>query len=151
VTVGDQSTTAAYTSGTSILGYQNLNPAVQSSQATGVSFLQGGLGLALAIILVLVATALAAYAIFLLLTRDSHLTSVLQPYSEGYGPSADELDEADDGSYAKTAIIQRAVAVTETFAESQGYLGRAEASLERANLPLRAGEALFFYASIVVI
>jgi len=116
-----------------------------------VAFLQGGFGLALAILLVLVATALAAYAIFLLITRDSHLTSVLQPYSEGYGPGGDELESADDGSYAKTAIIQRAVAVTETFAESQGYLGRAEAALERANLPLRAGEALFFYAAVVVI
>ena len=53
--------------------------------------------------------------------------------------------------YAKTAIIQRAVEVTEQFAESQGYLARAEAALERANLPLRAGEALFFYAAVVVI
>jgi len=151
IKVGDQTTAATYTSGTVALGYNNLNPAVQSSVATGVSFLQGGLGLALAIILVLVATAMAAYAIFLLVTRDSHLTSVLQPYSEGYGPSQDEIDEADDGSFAKTAIIQRAVAVTENFAESQGYLGRAEAALERANLPLRAGEALFFYAAIVLI
>jgi tight adherence protein B len=75
---------------------------------------------------------------------------VLQPYSEGYGPQ-DDLDGEGDGSYAKTAIIQRAVEVTEQFADSQGYLAKAEASLERANLPLRAGEALFFYAAIIVI
>jgi tight adherence protein B len=151
ISVGDQTTKAAYTSGSAVIGYQNLNPAVRSSSSTGVAFLQGGFGLALAILLVLVATALAAYAIFLLITRDSHLKAVLQPYSEGYGQTGDELESADDGSYAKTAIIQRAVAATEVFAESQGYLSRAEAALERANLPLRAGEALFFYAAVVVI
>ncbi len=140
LTAGGQATTAAYTFG---LG----RPRLPEPQPGGAAepgddrrvVLQGGLGLALAIILVLVATSLAAYAIFLLVTRDSHLNSVLQPYSEGYGPSQDELDEADDGSYAKTAIIQRAVAATETFAESQGYLGRAETALERANPLLRAG------------
>ena len=30
-------------------------------------------------------------------------------------------------------------------------LSRAETALERANLPLRAGEALFFYAAAVVV
>jgi tight adherence protein B len=93
--------------------------------------------------------AMAAYGILLLVTHDNNLTNVLQPYSEGYGPQADE-DEGD-ASYAKTAIIQRAVEVTEQFAESQGYLARAEGALERANLPLRAGEALFFYAAVVII
>ncbi len=85
----------------------------------------------------------------MLVTRDNSLNNVLQPYSEGYGPQ-EELEEGD-ASYAKTAIIQRAVEVTEQFAESQGYLSRAENALERANLPLRAGEALFFYAALVVI
>ncbi len=149
--VGDQSAAATYTVGTDAFGYVNVNPAsVSSSNAKGISFLQGGLGLALAVLLVLVATALAAYAIFLLVTKDNSLNNVLQPYSEGYGPQA-ELESEDDGSYAKTALIQRAVEVTENFAESQGYLSRAEGALERANLPLRAGEALFFYGAVVLI
>ncbi|MGZ4707217.1 MAG: type II secretion system F family protein [Acidimicrobiales bacterium] len=150
ITVNGQTGGAAYSSGSAIAGYQNLNPDVQSSNAKGVSFLQGGLGLALAVVLVLVATALAAYAIFLLITKDNSLNNVLQPYSEGYGPQG-ELESENDGSFAKTALIQRAVEVTENFAESQGYLARAEGALERANLPLRAGEALFFYAAVVLI
>ena len=149
LTVGDQVAKATFNSGTDVHGYQNLNPDVQSTSTKGISFLQGGLGLALAVLLVLVATALAAYAIFLLVTKDNSLNNVLQPYSEGYGPQ--ELAAEDDGSYAKTALIQRAVEVTENFAESQGYLGRAEGALERANLPLRAGEALFFYGALVLI
>ena len=150
IKVGDQTAAATYTAGTSVSGYQNLNPAVQNSSSSGVSFLQGGLGLALAIVLVLVAVALAAYAIFLLITRDTHLHNVLQPYSEGYGPQAN-LEGDEDTSYAKTAIVQRAVEATENFAESKGYLLRAETALERANIPLRAGEALFFYAAAVAI
>ena len=55
------------------------------------------------------------------------------------------------GGLARTALVQRAVALTEQVAEQRGILSRTEAALERANLPLRAGEALFFYAAVVVV
>jgi tight adherence protein B len=144
-----QASNVVYIAGTSTTGWANLNAVANSAGKGGVSMLQGNVGLLLAVVLVLIAAAMFAYGVFLLVTRDSHLTNVLQPYSEGYGPD-DDLDSEDSG-YAKTAIIQRAVEVTEQFADSQGYLAKAEASLERANLPLRAGEAIFFYAAIVVI
>ncbi len=144
-----QSSAVYYTAGTSTDGYYNLSQTANGATKGGVSLLQGSLGLLLAVLAVLVAVAMGAYVIILLVTRDNSLNTVLQPYSEGYDPQ-DELEEGD-GSYAKTAIIQRAVEVTEQFAESQGYLSRAENALERANLPLRAGEALFFYAALVVI
>ncbi|HEY5153736.1 MAG TPA: hypothetical protein VIJ47_03310, partial [Acidimicrobiales bacterium] len=150
IKAGSSTMGASYAEGSSASGFQNLNPDVRTSSNQGISFLQGGLGLALAVLLVLVAVALATYAIVLLITRESHLNNVLQPYSEGYGAQSDFEDE-EDTSYAKTAIIQRAVEVTEQFAESQGYLARAEGALERAHLPLRAGEALFFYVALVVI
>lgn len=150
ITSGSNTMAATYTEGSATSGYANLNPDVRTGASSGISALQGGLGLALAVLLVLVAVALATYAIVLLVTRESHLNTVLQPYSEGYGPQGD-LEDEDDGSYAKTAIIQRAVEVTEQFAESQGYLARTETALERASLPLRAGEALFFYVSLVII
>ena len=150
IDVGTTTLSASYSEGSAASGYQNLNPDVRSSSNDGISALQGGLGLALAVLLVLVAVALATYAIVLLVTRDSHLNNVLQPYSEGYGPQGD-FDDEEEGSFAKTAIIQRAVEVTEQFAESQGYLARAETALERASLPLRAGEALFFYVALVII
>ncbi len=41
--------------------------------------------------------------------------------------------------------------MTEQVAADRGLLSRAEIALERANLPLRAGEALFFYAAAVVV
>jgi len=144
-----QTTSAYYTAGTSTVGYDNLSQTANGAAKGGVSLLQGSLGLILAVLLVLVAVAMGAYALILVITRDNSLTNVLQPYSEGYGPQ-EEIEEGDT-SYAKTAIIQRAVEVTEQFADSQGYLSRAENALERANLPLRAGEALFFYAALVVV
>jgi len=150
IKVGSATLSATYSEGSSASGYQNLNPDVRTSSSKGIGALQGGLGLALAVLLVVVAVALATYAIVLLITRESHLTNVLQPYSEGYGPQNDREDE-NDGSFVRTAIIQRAVEVTEQFAESQGYLARTEAALERASLPLRAGEALFFYLALVII
>jgi len=149
LTASGQTTSAYYTAGTSAVGYFNLSQTANGANKSGVSLLQGSIGLILAVLLVLVAVAMAAYAIILVATRDNSLNNVLQPYSEGYGPQ-DEVEEGE-ASYAKTAIIQRAVEVTEQFAESQGYLSRAENALERANLPLRAGEALFFYAALVVI
>jgi tight adherence protein B len=145
-----QTSNAVYTAGTATFGYESLNAAANSVSKSGVSVLQGGVGLALAVLLVLVAVSMLAYGVFLIITRDDRLNNVLQPYSEGYGPQGEDVD-GDDAGYAKTAIIQRAVEVTEHFAESQGYLARAESALERANLPLRAGEALFFYGAIVAI
>jgi tight adherence protein B len=144
-----QTTSAYYSAGTATVGYDNLTQTANGASKGGVSLLQGSLGLILAVLLVLVAVAMGAYAIILVVTRDNSLNNVLQPYSEGYGPQ-DEVEEGE-ASYAKTAIIQRAVEVTEQFADSQGYLSRAENALERANLPLRAGEALFFYAALVVV
>ena len=47
--------------------------------------------------------------------------------------------------------MQRAVKLTQQFAERQGFLTKVEASLERANLPLRAAEAMFFYAAGAVV
>ncbi|HVN50591.1 MAG TPA: hypothetical protein VMT43_04115, partial [Acidimicrobiales bacterium] len=114
-----QSSAVVYTAGTSTSGWASLSATANQAGKGGVSILQGTVGELLAIVLVAIAAAMFAYGIFLLVTRESHLTNVLQPYSEGYGPQ-DELEGADDGSYAKTAIIQRAVEVTEQFADSQG-------------------------------
>ena len=52
---------------------------------------------------------------------------------------------------AQTAMMQRAVEFTRQFAERRGFLAWAESSLERANLPLRAAEAMFFYVVAAVL
>lgn len=148
VAVGDQSTTISYVDGSVTSGALALAP-VSVSGDGGVGLLQSGPAKMLAILLALVAVTLGAYAIVLLFTREEDgLSAVLQVYSEGYGTEGD--DDEESGA-ATTALIQRAVDMTEEFAERQGFLAKTEAALERAALPLRAAEALFFYGALTLI
>jgi tight adherence protein B len=153
VVVGDASTRGSYivgavARGAAALAYQ---PPVTAS---GFKSLQNNFGRALAVALALLAAGLGAYAIIGIAVKDqSGLASVLQPYSEGYvARSGDDDDEEDpDSGMAQTAMMQRAVEFTRQFAERQGFLSRVEGALERANLPLRAAEAMFFYAAGAVV
>ena len=78
---------------------------------------------------------------------ESSLDKVLARYSE----QDTALDDAEvQEMLVQTALIQRAVAMTESFAERQGFLSRVEEMLERANVPIRAGEAMFFLSIGVV-
>ncbi len=148
--VGDQTASASIVVGSAVSGTDALNPNIIPTSG-GVTFLQGNLGLILLVILVLLAVCLLAYGVFLLFVREDRLASVLSPYET----SVEEAPEADGGgsgtSLTNTAIMQRAVAITEQVATDRGVLVHAENALERANLPLRAGEALLFYVLIVAL
>lgn len=150
LTVGSVSDEVHIVIGTVLTGAQALHADVTTSSG-GIGFLQTGLGLLITVLLVLVAAAALAYGLTLVFVKDDQLSSVLQPYADPYGQG--ELEEPDDTDtgLAKTALIQRAVELTEQVAEERGLLSRAEIALERANLPLRAGEALFFYGALVVV
>lgn len=76
---------------------------------------------------------------------DSGLSAVLCPYDEDVGPVVD-----DDTALAGTALPARAVEITGDLAERQNLLVKVERLLERADVPLRAAEALFFYAAGVL-
>lgn len=148
VNVGGQSADARVVLGGVARGSSALDPATYEPGG-GIAVLQGGIGLILTVGVTLAAGILLTYGITSIFVQDDALGDALRPYSEAYAVGGGD-DEAGE-SMATTAIIQRAVAITEQVAESQGYLARAEAALERARLPLRAGEALFFYVSVVVL
>jgi len=148
VKVGDQTAKASIVVGAAAHGAQQLNPQVVSGSGP-LGFLSNTMGLILGLVLFLAAVAFFIYALVLLFVPDNSLSNVLQAYD---GFAADEEDdEGASSAVAKSALLQRAVELTEQVAESQGYLSRAEAALERANLPLRAGEALFFYVALVLV
>ena len=143
--VGDTSTSISYVRGSETVGAGNLAP-VENAGSSGIGFLQNGVVKYVALLMAALAVGLGAYSLIMVFQRDdSALTSVLQPYADGFV----EGDEADGEDRA--AIIQRAVDMTEDFAESQGFLANIETKLERAALPLRAAEALFFYGVAVVV
>src|SRR5205814_7384010 len=105
------------------------------------------------VLLGLVAAGLLAYGITLIVVRErSSLETALRPYT-----GEDEVDETytadietDHGVLGDSAFMQRAFGLTARFAEDRGILARVERMMEQADLPLRAAEALFFYASGVV-
>ena len=145
LTVGGQSQNGSFIPGAMFQG-EALRPAVAST-GVGLPMLDNKIVLGVALILVLIAAAGAAYALTSLFVKDD-LSSVLQPYADPYST---DLDDDDQNALQKSAIMKRAVELTEQVAENQGFLTRAEAALERANLPLRAGEALTFYVVIVIV
>lgn len=153
VTVGDQTVEFAYVVNSIDQGASSLKP-FETKEPTGLAalpFLQGDMGQLVVVGMVLVAVIGTVYALGLIFGKDEGaLSNVLQPYSEGYGAPDDDDDEGGS-ALARTALLQRAVSLTEQVADSQGYLSRTEAALERADMPLRAAEALFFYVAAIVL
>jgi tight adherence protein B len=146
VSVGNLERSASYVAGANVQGAATAE-VVEPSKGFGPEWLRGKLGGALGLALVGLAVGLGAFALASLASStDESLNAVLRPYSEGPVPN-----EEMDGQLAQTALLQRAVELTEEFAERQGFLVKVERALERADLPLRAAEALFFYGAGAVL
>jgi len=124
-------------------------PPPGSSTLPGLDFLEGDTGRNVGLLLGTMAAALGAYSIAMLFQKpDSGLDDVLEAYAGAYAqePGGDE----EKGSFTKNLFMKRAVQLTESIAERRGAFQRSEALLERADLPLRVGEALTAYAGIVL-
>ncbi len=143
--LGELSTVVSYVDGGNVAGNLALAP-MDATSGGGGGLLHSGVAKVAAILMALVAITLGTYAMILVFTKDEDgLSAVLQVYSEGYG--ADGESDDGDGGAATSALIQRAVDLTEEFAERRGFLAKTEGALERAAMPLRAAEALFFYGA----
>lgn len=132
---------------------QNTQPEVVSGSGK-YGFLGGAAGKWMGVFLGLIAAGLLAYGIILLMVRQrSTLETALQPYTgEGEDEAPYTLEpESGHSAFADSAFMQRAVGLTARFAEERGVLARVERMMEQADLPLRAAEALFFYAVSVVV
>jgi tight adherence protein B len=127
----------------------------QTVDANGgyLGFLGGTLGKWVAVLLGLLAAGLFAYGIILLVVRErSTLETALQPYSEEEPDDAyTPLPETEHSMVGDSAFMQRAVDFTAKFADERGILAKVETMMEQADLPLRAAEALMFYAAAVVV
>lgn len=145
LTVGGYTANASFTVGTVKTGASALAQLPVSSP-TGPAFLRTTGGLVLALLLVGIAMAIAAYVIIQLITsRKSALDAALTPYTEGFTPTGGDDDEG--GGLSQNALLQRAVAMTEGFAERQGFLDTVEHKLEVAEIPLKAAEVLLIWVA----
>jgi tight adherence protein B len=121
-----------------------------STTLPGLGFLDGEMGRRVGLGLGALAAALGAYSTASLFGKDtSELDDVLQAYGSPLGAQAAEAD-SEKRSFAKNLFVKRAVELTEGIAKQQGGFERAEAMLERAEVPLRAGEAFTAYIGIVL-
>ena len=148
LTIGGVTRKASFVAGAKVTG-AGTTQVVSAPKAFGPGFLHTKSGGLIGLALVGAAAGLGAFAIASLAgSSDESLTAVLRPYSEG--PAMGGEDE-HDGALAQTALLQRAVEITEDFAERQGFLIKVESALERADLPLRPAEALFFWGAGAII
>ena len=119
--------------------------APQPTTLPGLGFLEGSTGKNVGLALGAVAAALGAWSLVSMFSKDqSGLNDVLEAYADPYAqsPAAAAAEGVSKTAFAKNLFVRRAVEITEGIAERQGALGRTEALMERADMPLRAGEAL---------
>jgi tight adherence protein B len=111
----------------------------------GGSFIGSSASRVLIAVLVALAAGLLVLAIAVLLGKRE---AKVQRQLAGYDlPDLGEVDGGGGGGGSgspETAVVQQAVAVTSRIAEHYGFLTRVEALLEEADIPLRAGELLFY-------
>lgn len=147
LSVAGERVTVDYSPGSRSSGSQLI--VTDSGKPAGPAFLRGNFGLYLVGLLVLMAVGGLVYAVVTAFVNENKsLDSVLQPYADGFVAGD---DDADESGLAQTPLLRRAVELTGDFAERRGFLERVEVALERANLPLRAAEAMFFFGSVVVV
>ncbi|MFN8052026.1 MAG: type II secretion system F family protein [Acidimicrobiales bacterium] len=153
LTVGKEKVLASYRPDVLNVGAEEVKPAPIIADAS-VGFFGSDIVKYLIVALVALGAAGGFFAVANLITkRRDGLKYALRHYDESYG--ATSVEEDDDQSLAKSALLQRAVEVTGNIAEERGFLVRVEHLLERADLPLRPAEALTFYlggalASVVI-
>ena len=153
-TVGDQRTTRSTIAiGSVVTGGQALHPTVRPTiVGRHRRSCRAASACSLAVLLVLVAAAGVAYAITLLFVKDDQPRQRAAALRRGLRPAGRRSTTTGRRLLRQDARSSSGPSSSPSRSpSSQGYLSRAEAALERANLPLRAGEALFFYAAVVVV
>jgi tight adherence protein B len=156
LTLGTDTASAEFIAGSSAEGAAALRPQTVS-EPSGPAFFRSSAGLLFALALIAVAVLVAVFSLgSSFFSGEGNLNQALQPYSEGFVAAADEFDVDDGGDgkgqvLAQTPLLQRAVEATGSFADQRGLLVKVEGMLERANLPLRPAEALFFYLAGVAV
>ena len=150
VKAGSLSTTVAYMPGATRTGSANLAPPVPDGPGVISRVLGNPFGLIAVVLLGFAAIVLFFWTLIsMVLPNSDSLNRRLKVYEDPYG---EETEEDVDTGHTTVPIIQRAVELTGDVAERRGVLQRLEGDLERASLPLRAAEALFFVlvASVLV-
>lgn len=149
MTISGVTADAGFTVGGVAQGATRLAPTV-SSGSSAPSFFSTTGGLLLGLLLVALAVGVIGYVVIQMVTaRQSALEAALNPYTEGFVGSSDDTSESN--AISENALLQRALAMTETFAEKQGFRESVETKLEMAEVPLKASEALLIWLGAIIV
>lgn len=144
LTVGDNTTAAGFRPGVVATTAEGVRPTPVQVGATD-SFFTSDIVQYLIIAIAAVAAGALVFSVAMLVSkRRDGLNYALRYYDESYDVTAG-AEAPEEPSATATALLQRAVDVTENLTRGRGVLDRVEALLERADLPLRPAEALTFY------
>ncbi|NLA35090.1 MAG: hypothetical protein GX868_05300 [Actinobacteria bacterium] len=144
LTVGDQTVAAGFRPGVVATTAEGVRPTPVQAGSTD-SFFTSDIVQYLIIAIAAVAAGGVVFSVAMLVSkRRDNLNYALRYYDESYDGTAG-VEEPEESSASATALLQRAVNVTESLTKGRGVLDRVEALLERADLPLRPAEALTFY------
>lgn len=111
-------------------------------------FTANGLLVGVVALIGVVAVIVAVWMLISLVVPDENrLSRRLQAYEEVQPQTLEAEEDQHHGGIATVGLLKRAVDLTGEVAQRRGMLERLEVKLERANLPLRAAEALFFVAA----
>ncbi len=142
LTAPGASTSVTFVPGSVRRGPAALMPPVAAEPGAIDRLAGNGIVLTLAILLGVGAGIVVVWTFVGMLAGRRQLESRLGAYDESAAPVMPDGPPVSE--VATVPILQRAVAITGNLAQQRGMLERLEADLERANLPLRAAEALFF-------
>jgi tight adherence protein B len=148
ITIGDTTRELAYPSGSATTTVLQLSPQ-PVPDPPGLALFRSSLGLYLALILAFAGISAGVWSLGSIMAGgQSNLEGMLSSYTDGGGDGENtDVEEL----IVQSALLQRAVTLSESFAEKRGFLARVEEMLERANLPIRAGEAMFMLAAVLVL
>ncbi len=123
----------------------------ETSSSSRFSILQGNLVAMIAIALVVVAVLIFAFTLMMILFgTDNSLNSTLSVYG-AQDARTDEQSAADDAfARQRSKIIEQVVERAEEAAEARGNLNTTANLLEKAEIPLRVGEAFAVQVGIVI-
>lgn len=147
-TLGDAETTLAYADGAMRTGSEGLAALPVN---TGGGLLTSGLVKWLIVVMGIAASMMLVWVVAaMVMPAETSLTRRLEAYDETFGADVTDPDFSVESSVS-VPILKRAVEFTGEMAERRGVLDKVEVMLERANLPLRAPEAMFFSAMLSAI
>jgi tight adherence protein B len=141
--LGEASATAATRSGERADGPNARPDFYEPIVPAGPSFMQTGQGKLIGAGLLFAACMLFAVGIGLVFVRSDRLDKVLSAY-DPYASVGDDESSGGTATFATNKIVQQAVDITSRLAERRGIVSWFEKSLEYADVPLRAGELIFF-------